>query len=118
MIGKLMRADENKLSSYKAWYDRPEGHRVSVAVDRPMGSLDRRLFAMRHLRGHFVNSRLLIRAWAHIYNFAPWNPHTAKAKKARCPAEHLTKMRYRDNWLENFRVASSSGGIHCSPKTS
>ena len=118
MIGKLMRANENKLSSYKAWYDRPEGHRVSLAVDRPMGSLDRRLFAMRHLRGHFINSRLLIRAWAHLYNFAPWNPHTAKTKKARCPAEHLTKIRYRDNWLENFRVASSCGGIRCSPKTS
>ncbi|MCB1095772.1 MAG: hypothetical protein KDN22_09375 [Verrucomicrobiae bacterium] len=33
MIGKLIRADENKLASYKAWYDRPEGHRVSTEVD-------------------------------------------------------------------------------------
>lgn len=118
MLGKLQRADENKLSSYKAWYDRPQGHRVSVAVDRVMGSLDRRLFAMRHLRGHFVNSRLLIRAWAHLHNFAPWNPHTAKMKNARCPAEHLTKQRYRENWLENFRVASSLAGYRYSPKTS
>ena len=107
MIGKLIRADENKLASYKAWYDRPEGHRVSTEVDRVMGSLDRKLFAMRHLRGHFVNSRMLIRAWAQIHNFAPWNPHTARRKKAQCPAEHLMKKRYSDNWLENFRLASS-----------
>ena len=107
MIGKLIRADENKLASYKAWYDRPEGHRVSTEVDRVMGSLDRKLFAMRHLRGHFVNSRMLIRAWAQIHNFAPWNPHTARKKKAQCPAEHLMKKRYSDNWLENFRLASS-----------
>jgi len=107
ITGKLARATENKLASYKAWYDRPQGHRVSTEVDRVMGSLDRKLFAMRHLRGHFVNSRLLIRAWAHIHNFAPWNPHTAKAKKAKCPAEYLMQKRYSENWLENFRIASS-----------
>lgn len=115
IIGKLSRANERKLANYKAWYDRPEGHRTSSAVDRVMGSLNRRLFAMRHLRGHFVNSRLLLRAWAHLHNFAPWNPHTIKQKNARCPAEHLTKKRYRDNWLENFRVASSSAGCQPSP---
>lgn len=107
MMGKLTRANENKLASYKSWYDRPEGHRVSTEVDRVMGSLDRKLFAMRHLRGHFVHSRLLIRAWAQIHNFAPWNPHTAKQKKAKCPAEYLMQKRYSDNWLENFRLASS-----------
>lgn len=120
IIGKLSGANDNKLASYKAWYDRPEGHRTSSAVDRVMGSLDRRLFAMRHLRGHFVNSRLILRAWAHLHNFAPWNPHTAKQKQASCPAEYLTKKRYRDNWLENFRVASSSAGCQplITPKTS
>ncbi|MFT4641439.1 MAG: hypothetical protein ACI8T1_005422, partial [Verrucomicrobiales bacterium] len=37
-----------------------------------------------------------------------------------CPAEYLTKKRYRDNWLENFRVASSSAGCQplITPKTS
>jgi len=116
IIEKVRRADAGKLPSYKAWYDRPEAHRVSVAVDRVMGSLDRKLFAMRHLRGHFANSRLLVRAWAHLYNFCPWNPHTAKAKKAKCPAEHLTGSRYRKNWLENFRVAGSMSGCRHSPK--
>ena len=78
--------------------------------------LDRRLFAMRHLRGHFVNSRLLIRAWAHMHNFCPWNPRTAKVKGAQCPAENLAGIRYRDNWLENFRMAGSIGNRHHSPK--
>lgn len=116
IIEKVKRADVRKQASYKAWYDRPDAHRVSVAIDRVMGSLDRRLFAMRHLRGHFVNSRLLVRAWAHLHNFCPWNPHTAKAKGAKCPAENLTGIRYRDNWLENFRMAGSMGGRHHSPK--
>ena len=87
IVAKLHRATERKRKNYEAWYDRPEGHRTSSAIDRIMGSLDRRLFAMRHLRGHFVNSRLLIRAWAQLHNFAPWNPHTAKQKRASCPAE-------------------------------
>ena len=113
---KVKRADERKLPFYKAWYDRPEAHRVSVAVDRVMGSLDRKLFAMRHLRGHFVNSRLLVRAWAHLHNFCPWNPHTAKSKGTKCPAEHLTQFRYRKNWLQNFRVAGSMSGWSRSPK--
>ena len=113
---RLGEADARKLAFYKAWYDRPEAHRVSVAVDRVMGSLDRKLFAMRHLRGHFVNSRLLVRAWAHLHNFCPWNPHTVKGKGAQCPAEHLTKIRYRKNWLENFRVAGSGSGWNRSPK--
>jgi hypothetical protein len=51
MTGKLSRANENKLASYKAWYDRLEGHRVSTEFDREMGSLARKLFAVRHLRG-------------------------------------------------------------------
>ena len=118
ILNKLNRAHENKLHLYKAWYDRSQAHRVSTAIDRVMGLLDRRLFAMRHLHGHLENSRLLIRAWAHLHNFAPWNPHTAKTQNAKCPAEKLTGLRYRDNWLENFRVASSMGGYRYSPKTS
>ena len=116
IMEKVKRADARKLASYKAWYDRPEAHRVSTSVDRVMGSLDRKLFAMRHLRGHFVNSRLIVRAWAHLHNFCQWNPHTAKTKGAQCPAENLTGFRYRDNWLENFRVAGSMGGQRLSPK--
>jgi hypothetical protein len=116
IMTKVTRADARKLPFYKAWYDRPEAHRVSVAVDRVMGSLDRKLFAMRHLRGHFVNSRLLIRSWANLYNFAPWNPHTAKQNNAKCPAECLSGFRYREGWLENFRVAGSMNGYRHSPK--
>ncbi len=59
---------------------------------------------------------LLVRAWAHLHNFCPWNPHTAKRKGAKCPAENLTGSRYRENWLENFRVAGSMGGCRHAPK--
>jgi hypothetical protein len=56
IIGKLSGANDNKLASYKAWYDRPEGHRTSSAVDRVMGSLDRRLlFRGVYDRGDIAN---------------------------------------------------------------
>ncbi len=108
---KLNKANENKLQGYEAYYDREQGHRVSTALDREMGSLDRRLFAMRYLHGHCESSNLIIRAWAHLQNFAPWNPRAAKLHGVQCPAERLTKKRYRKNWLENFRVASSLRGV-------
>lgn len=110
MASKLKRANDNKLAGYKAYYDEPEGHRVSSALDQRMGSLDRRLFAMRHLHGHRESSNLLIRAWAQIHNFAPWNPQATKLHRAKCPAERLTGFRYREDWMENFRVASSLQG--------
>jgi hypothetical protein len=110
VASKLSKANENKLQGYEAAYDRPQGHRFSVALDREMGSLDRRLFAMRYLHGHWESSNLMIRAWAHLHNFAPWNPRAAKLHGAQCPAERLSKNRYREDWLENFRVASSLQG--------
>jgi hypothetical protein len=110
IANKLERTNENKLDGYKAFYDRPQGYRVSSSLDQRMNSLDRKLFAMRHLHGHWENSNLLIRAWAHIENFAPWNPRAAKVNEAQCPAQRWTGFRYRDDWLENFRVASSLQG--------
>jgi len=112
---KLANADKNKLPAYEAWYDCEQAHRVSSALDREMGSLDRRLFAMRYLHGHWESSNLMVRAWAHLHNFAPWNPRAAKVHGAECPAERLTGNRYRKDWLENFRVASSLQGYRCHP---
>lgn len=114
--GKLERANEKKLDSYKAYYDNAGSHRVSTALDRLMGLLDRRLFAMRHLHGHYETSRLLIRGWAQIQNHAPWNPRTRKELGAACPAERLNGSRYRECWLENLRVASSMGGYRHAPQ--
>ena len=111
VASKLDRANDNKLKGYKAYYDTKQGHRVSSSIDREMGSLDRKLFAMRHLHGHLESSNLLIRAWAHLQNFAPWNPRAAKLHQAQCPQERLTGFRYRDDWLQNFRVASSLQGF-------
>lgn len=110
LLSKLRNAYKNKLAGYKAYYARPSGYRVSSTIDRMMGSLDRRLFAMRHLHGYRASSNLLIRAWAHLHNFTPWNPQAVRKHNAQCPAERLTGFRYRDNWLENFRVASSLQG--------
>jgi len=111
IASKLDRANDNKLDGYKAFYDTGQrGHRLSCALDRQMGSLDRKLFAMRYLHGHWESSNLLIRAWAHLHNFAPWNPRSANLHQAQCPQERLTGFRYRDDWLQNFRVASSLQG--------
>jgi hypothetical protein len=106
LMAKLENATKAKIGSYKTWYNRQEASRYSVSVDRVMGYLDRRLFAMRYLHGHWEQSRLLLRGWAQIYNFSPWNPATIKKNLASCPAERLNGFRYRDDWLENFVVAS------------
>jgi len=108
VYSKLQRATKNKLEAYKAYYDNKKGKRVSTELDRLMGLLDRRLFAIRHLHGKKEKAVLLVRAWANLYNFAPWNPRTVKKNKAQCPAEKWTGVRYRECWLENFRVASST----------
>ena len=72
---------------------------------------------MRNLHGHQESSRLLIRGWAQIQNFALWNPRTREKNGADCPAERLSGFRYCDSWLENLRVSTSLGGYRHAPQT-
>jgi hypothetical protein len=92
-------------------YDHPNGHRTSNMLDRLMRSMNRYFDDGGHLHGSRLACDRHCRAWALLYNFAPWHPATAKANDGwQSPAERLNRHRYHDNWLHNLLVSASLGG--------
>jgi hypothetical protein len=92
-------------------YDHPEGHRTSNLVDRVLRGMDGYFEAGQHLHGKLAASRRHCRAWALLWNFAPWHPWVARRKCGwRSPAERLNQHRYHDCWLQNLLVSSSLNG--------
>lgn len=91
-------------------YSHPQCLRTSNAVDRPMKRLDRFLFNIQYFHGHLHQAHLMIRAWALIYNFAPYNRKTQKKHQATSPAHKINRFTYHDNWLQNLLVSASLNG--------
>ena len=92
-------------------YRHPGGHRTSNMLDRQMRGMNRYFDHGQHLHGSLNACRLHCRAWAMLWNFAPWHPATTcKNKGWRCPAERLNRHRYHDSWLQNLLVSASLGG--------
>jgi hypothetical protein len=109
-----------KRDQWKIAYEHPQGHRTSNMLDRLMRSMNRYFVNGQHLHGERTPSRLHCRAWALLYNFAPWSPATTRRHKDgwRSPAERLNQYRYHDNWLQNLLVSASLGGYrNPSPQT-
>jgi hypothetical protein len=105
-----------KKDLWLAAFGHPAGHRTSNMLDRVMRPMYRYFFDAQHLHGKHMTERHA-RAWALLYNFAPWSPATAKANKDwRCPAERLNQHRYHDNWLQNLLVSASLGGYRNAPR--
>jgi hypothetical protein len=95
-------------------YLHPDGHRTSTMLDRVMRGMNRYFDHGQHLHGSIRASRLHCRAWALLWNFAPWHPATTRANEGwRCPAERLNRHRYHDGWLENLLISASLGGYRC-----
>ena len=106
----------NKRDIWKTAYNYPEGHRTSNMLDRVMRCMNRYFFDGQHLHGSREASELHCRGWALLFNFAPWNPATAKINGGwNSPAERLNKHRYHENWLQNLLVSSSLGGFRHKP---
>ena len=103
-----------KAPRFALAYDHPNAHRTSNLLDRLMRWQDRFLFNRQYFHRSGEAAELGIRAWALLRNFRPYSPRTLtqrpQAPPARCPAERLNGFRYRQNWLENLRVAASMGG--------
>jgi hypothetical protein len=96
--------------------DHPRGHRTSNMLDRVMRPMYRYFFDAQHLHGRRTTERHA-RAWALLYNFAPWGPATTRANANwRCPAERLNQHRYHDNWLQNLLISASMGGYRNAPR--
>ena len=92
-------------------YAQPGGHRTSNMVDRVLRQMDGYFEAGQHLHGSAAASRRHCRAWALLWNFAPWSPETIRANEGwRSPAERLNQHRYHECWLQNLLVSASLGG--------
>lgn len=103
-----------KRDRWSIAYQHPEGHRTSNMLDRIMRGMNRYFEDGQHLHGTLEASRVHCRAWALLWNFAPWSPATARANGGwRSPAERLNEHRYSECWLENLLVSASLGGYRC-----
>jgi hypothetical protein len=92
-------------------YHHPGGHRTSNMLDRQMRGMNQYFDHGQHLHGSLRVCRLHCRAWALLWNFAPWHPATTRENEGwRCPAERLNRHRYHENWLQNLLVSASLAG--------
>jgi hypothetical protein len=93
-------------------YDCPQAARTTNAVDRAHNHLDRVLYAMHYCHGQHASARLAVRAWALQWNFHPYGSRLRHDQPSRSsPFADLNGFQYHPNWLHNFLIASSMGGL-------
>jgi hypothetical protein len=93
-------------------YGCPQAARTTNAVDRLHNRLDRVLYAMGYCHGQHASSRLAVRAWALQWNFHPYGPRLRHEEPLRTsPFADLNGVVYHPNWLHNFLIAASMGGL-------
>jgi hypothetical protein len=110
-----------KVSRFSAAYDCPSCYRTSNQIDRPMNLLDRYLYQIRYFHGHRKTANLKIRAWAMVYNFAPFCQRVQARKqnpKKASRFEQLNGFLYHKDWLDNLLIASSLNGFKTPHKKS
>jgi hypothetical protein len=93
-------------------YGCPQAARTTNAVDRLHNRLDRVLYAMGYCHGQHASARLAVRAWALQWNFHPYGPRLRHEEPLRTsPFADLNGFVYHPNWLHNFLIATSMGGL-------
>jgi hypothetical protein len=103
-----------KRDRWSIAYRHPKGHRTSNMLDRLMRGMNRYFDHGQHLHGSHEACRRHCRAWALLWNFAPWHQATARRNgNWGSPAERLNKHRYHDCWLQNLLTSASLGGYRC-----
>jgi hypothetical protein len=99
-------------AEYGQAYDHPAGQRTSAMLDRVMRGMSSYWVGCQHLHGGTQARQLHSRAWALLFNFAPWSPQAARANDGwHSPAERLNQHCYHDNWLHNLLVSASLAGF-------
>ena len=104
----------SKVEKFVLAYEHPQCYRTSNQIDRPMNLLDRYLYQMRYFKGHRKTANLKVRAWAMVYNFAPFSQRVQKQKdkpKKYSRFEEFNGFVYHNNWLENMLIAGSMNGF-------
>jgi hypothetical protein len=108
MVSKLC----GRRDDFTPAYECPQAARTTNAVDRLHDHLDRVLYAMRYCQGQRASARLAVRAWAMQWNFHPYGPRLRHDQPARSsPFDDLNGFHYHPNWLHNFLIAASMGGL-------
>ena len=108
MVHKMAR----RRADFTPAYDCPQAARTTNGVDRLHNHLDRALYAMRYCHGQQTSARLAMRAWAMLWNFHPYGPRLRHDQPTRSsPFADLNGFQYHANWLQNFLIASSMGGL-------
>jgi hypothetical protein len=108
MVHKLGRHRDDFTPAYAC----PPAARTTNAADRLLNHLDRVLSAMCSCHGHPASARLAVRAWALQGNFHPYGPRLRHDHPGRSsPFADLNGFQYHPNWLHNFLIASSMGGL-------
>jgi hypothetical protein len=105
-----------KRDRWSIAYRHPEGHRTSNMLDRLMRGMNRYFDHGQHLHGSLEACRRHCRAWALLWNFAPWHPAAMREDDDwRCPAERLNRHRYHEDWLQNLLISASLAGYRSPP---
>lgn len=97
---------------YATAYNYAGAHRTTNAVDRLMNHQDRMLYARDYLHGKRETARLALRAMAMLWNFHPYTARLRQdAARRQSPFADLNGFQYHENWLHNFLIAASMGGL-------
>lgn len=105
-----------KSARFATAYDFPDAYRTSNQIDRPMNALDRYLYQIRYFSGNRDSANQKIRAWAMMYNFAPFSQRVQKRKinpKKDSRFQEFNGFVYHANWLQNCLIANSLNGTKC-----
>lgn len=101
-----------RCAAFLPAYDLPGAARTSNAVDRLLDRIDRQLYAMKYCHGTKASARLAVRAMALQWNFHPYGQRLRRNDPTRTsPFGDLNGFQYHENWLQNFLIASSMGGL-------
>lgn len=90
--------------------DQPQAHRTSNALDRLMKSMNRHAFYIQEFHSSLAMTSKNFRAFALLFNFAPFCPQLRKDTEFFCPAARLNGKIYHENWLHNLLISASLGG--------
>ncbi len=102
----------SRSKEYGVAYEHPQGHRTSNMLDRVMKPMNQYFDGCQHLHGSQEAAEKHSRAWALLFNFAPWSPVTVKANEGwQSPAKRLNQHCYHSDWLHNLLVSASLAGF-------
>jgi hypothetical protein len=101
-----------RRTDYITAYAHAGAARTTNAVDRLMNFQDRWLYARRYLHGKRASSRLVVRAYALLWNFHPYSASLRRrAPNRQSPFANLNGFQYHENWCHNLLIAASLGGV-------